>query len=629
MKIKLLLLSVMFALSFMFFSISPAPASAASGSAVTKMLPESTDVFLQFTSVQKMFDYFAVTKKSVWGEPIKNLENIQSELGFNPFDLDEFTKNGFDVTQPLGMAISNIKTVETGEDPNLNMILFFPAKNGQKAMEWIKKSIEKKDKTIKFQKQGKMWKWELKNEPEEMPIIQVEDSGEEKDATGEKKDAADEKQAASDPEENEPLKSEYVKKQPCYMMTENGYVFLGTNPAGDAKTLFENMGNVRKSKTGTLATVPNFLKVMKNINASKDIFFYSNLERIIKQNPESMDFFSLFFMGTHGMDTLDDGVKTPASLQMFKDYRAVGVTADLKSSDFKANCYFDVIETSKMFTLFKNVKIKRDVVLGLKENPVMLMALTENMQSYWQMLQETFDPKILGYINDLFAKIKTDYGVDMEADVISNMGTNFNAGIYDGMSINMGNVNALFSIEFKDPAKMRSVIETFIGKVPEQQQVMVNRLKINDSDVYMVPMGPLQLYAGFKDNNLLVTLGKPMFEKALNADPAKGFMASGNQDKALKNSLKNELSISYIDIKELFYIVKNFMPMFMQVNPGAAVVMQPEFQKLMDMFKYISSTWKVEKNGFKGDLVIKTNFDKPFLKGVKDVSDQVKAMKVQ
>ncbi len=613
MKKNIFFAFIVLALSFFLFNISPSPASTVPGAAIIKMLPESTEIYIQCASLQEMFDYFSVTGNTFWGKPIEDLEDIQSELGFNPFDLNEFRNNGFDVAKPFGIAMSDIKIVEGQDEPGVNLLLFLPAKDSGKAMAWMKKSIEKKNKSVKFQKQGDMWQWGFEETPEKNSEGQPEDQAN-KEKTNQKISSI--------------LNKNNFSRFPNYMMSKKGYLLLGTNPAGDAKAFFESIGNGKKGSTNTLLNAPKFLKTLKKLNAPKDILFYADLERTMKQNPEYMEILAPFVSGLAkmGMGAMNDEATNSAAFQLLKDYRAVGATIDLKSGDFKVGFYADIIEKSKMFNLFKDIHVQRDIILGLKENPVLLMGVSENMQAYWQMLQESLDSDRLDLIRTQFAKIKSDYGIDMETDVINNLGSNFNAGIYDGMSINMGNINALISLEFKQPAKMRSLIEKLIGKMPEQQQTMVNRLKINGNDVYMLPIGPLQLYAGFKGNDLLITLGKPMFEKALNGDPAKGFMGSV-QDKQLRNDLKSEISVFYIDIEEIFRVVKNFMPMLMAANPDAGMVMTPEFQKVVNMFQYISLIFKAEKDAVMGDFVIKTTFNKPFFKGIKDVSERIEAMK--
>ena len=613
--IKWFTLSVfIFCFSFFQIALSPTLTNAGSSStpdpAIVKILPGSTDAFFQCPSLENIYDYFSMTPDNFWGYPIEELEAIQAELGFNPFDLKELRNNGFDVRRPFGVAASNFKMGDGEDEPHLNLLLFLPAKDEKKAMAWIKQSIEKKSDAVQFQKVGETWKWHFNN------ALQVNgaDSLDENAKMDKTTDSTGETVTAS---------------YPNYMAAGNGYILMGTNPSEDAGIFFEKMvqrlnGNSIPN-TPTLADNPKFIKVVKKLNTSKDVLFYVNIERIIKESPESTDLFSLFLPGKAGMDAQGYGPAAAASLELLKDYKALGFSTDLKKSDFIVDCYIDIVEDSKLFNLFKGIDVKREIALGLKDNPVMLWGSTQDLQKYWEMLRETLDKEALAEITEQFNQIKTDYGVDVETDLINNLGNNFNMGIYDGMSINMGNINSLLSLEFKYPSKIIAVIETLIKKMPEEEQVMVNRLQIGDHQVYMVPAGPFQIYAGFKGKKLLITLGKPMFEKALAADPATGFMTAV-KSKSLKNTLSHDHSIVYLDIMELYYVLKNVMPMFMGNDPDFAIAMTPEFQKLVDLFDYIALTFTAQADGFMGEFVIKTQFDKPFFKGAKEVSDQISAM---
>jgi len=646
-----------FCFSFFQIVLSPTLTNAVSSPtpepAITKILPGSTDAFFQCPSLENMYDYLSVTPDNFWGYPIKKLKDIQSKLGFNPFDLNELRNNGFDVRRPFGVAASNFEMVEGADEPHLNLLLFLPAKDEKKAMAWIKQSIEKKSATVQFQKVGEAWKWHSNdalqvngadnlddsdtstgNQPKittqtDQTAVQTNQDKSNTSLNG-SKDSADSLDENAKIDKTNTITSETVTPSyPNYMAAGNGYILMGTNPSEDAGIFFEKMvqrlnGN-SSPNTPTLADDPKFIKVVKKLDASKDVLFYANIERIIKENPESANFFSLFLPGQAGMDAQGYGPAALVSLELLKDYKALGFSTDLKKSDFIVDYYIDLVEGSKLFNMFKGVDVKREIALGLKENPVMLWGFTQDLQQYWQMLRDTLDKKTLAEITEQFNQIETDYDVDMEADLINNLGNNFNAGIYDGMSINMSNINSLLSLEFKDPSKMIAVIETLIKKIPEEKQVMVNRLKIGDNPVYMVHVGPFQIYAGFKGKKLLITLGKPMLEKALAADPATGFMTTF-KNKSLKNTLSHNHSIAYLDIMELYYVLKNFMPMFMGSNPDFAMAMTPEFQKLVDLFDYIAVTFTAQADGFMGNLVIKTQFDKPFLKGAKEVSDQISAM---
>ena len=613
-------------------SATASPAAPAPDPTITHTLPEKTDLFFQCTSLETLYDNLSITPDTFWGEPIDGLEEIESELGLNPFDLAALRTNGFDVARPMGVGILDFKIVDE-EDPHLNLLLFLPAKDEQKAMAWIKSAIEKQNGSTQFQKKGDIWQWQFNEAGIPSISSDVSDAAdgiENKDATHEASMATDQGDGNLNGLETETSMPSF--SFPNYMTAANGYLMLGTNPSEDMGTLFGQLAQQLKKK-GTsssprLAKSAKFKKVLGKLTNRKDLILYADIERLISENPESMAFLSHFSPGyaMMGGDGAADDASTQATLAMLKEYKAFGGAVDLENPNFTADFYLDLVKDSKLFTLFKGVPVNRNIILGFQENPVMLWGFTQNMQSYWQLIRETLDQKMVKEMESEFAKVKTDYGIDVETDIIANLGNNFGVGIYDGMSINMGNINALLSLEFKDAAKIHSVIETAIKALPEEQQMMVNRIKIGGKTVYMMPVGPFQVYAGFKENRFMITMGKPMFEKALASDVSKGFLTTIT-DKGLKSTLRADHSMTYLNMMELYYIVKNFLPMVMSVSPDAAMAMTPEFQKIVALFDHIRMGFTAEKEGFKGNFVIKTHFDGPFLKGVRGISDQIMEMK--
>ncbi|SLM32686.1 exported hypothetical protein [Desulfamplus magnetovallimortis] len=325
LKLKISLLTLFFNLLFTI----PYAQSSASSSQITDLLPETTDILLQCSSLNNIYNTFSITDSSFWGEPIEDLEELKSELGFNPFDLDEFDKNGFDMQRPSGIAISDITMNDENEEPDANLIVFLPVKDGNKAMAWIRQIIEKNNESVKFQQIGELWQWEFQGEGE--PYIEengtdgnsytennlnTEDSSEQGEVTekslkqNENTETTTEQGQATENSKGEDgvvdeddqylisqddiqaLDDAIVYNYPNYMIAVNGYVLLGTNPARDARSFFENI----KNNSGKLGSSKAFIKTMKKLEGGKDILFYANMEHLMKQPHESMAFLSLFFL---------------------------------------------------------------------------------------------------------------------------------------------------------------------------------------------------------------------------------------------------------------------------------------------------------------------------------------------
>ncbi|MBF0203937.1 MAG: hypothetical protein HQK67_06390 [Desulfamplus sp.] len=652
--------TMLFAVLLLNFSVSTCFSDTDPGEAI-KILPESTDFVIKFSSAKDWYDYLSVTEKSFWGEPIEDLNEIKENFGFNPFDLKELQSNGFDVTKPFGFAVSDFKILDGNDNPYMNIIIYLPVNNADKAIAKIKEFIEDDNPDAKFTKNGDVWSWYLdidSSEPEELEenssgvedseedVSEVEDSAVKnsavKDSEVEKNQAKGKKIESEDGQNNsedtdnqaKSSKGEPVETPPMafYMVSKNGYLFFGTNPVTDAKQFFEKIGKDEKK----LIDMPVFTKVIDKTNPSRELFLYANLGRVFNANPQAMKYFAPGLSQIAGNENNNkaennktDHTKSSdyPGLDYLKDYQGAGISADLKSPDLKADFVLNVLEKSELFNLFKNATPKRDLILGMKEKPLLLMGVVENFQVYWNIIQETLDKKTLDTIKKEFDRVKIDYNIDVEKDVIQNLGGNISAGMYDAMSINMTNINTLAALEFRDPEKMKTVIENIIAKLPPEQQSIINRVQINGNEVYMVPAGPVQIYAGFIKNDFVITLGKPMFEKAMIADIGSGFMTSDFKNKALQTALKQDVSIFFFDVGEALYTVKNFVPMIAYTIPESQIIMTPEFKKIMEPFDYLSAVSRIDGNAMTGEFIFKTRFDKPFFQGVKDVTDKIEALK--
>ncbi|MBF0376944.1 MAG: hypothetical protein HQK72_05630 [Desulfamplus sp.] len=641
---KKIIISLLTIFMFNPISVSLSLSSTDIGEAV-KVLPESTDFIIKFSSTKDFYDYLSVTDKSFLGETIEDINDIKDYLGFNPFDLKELESNGFDIAKPFGIAVSDIKIVnsydnsKSNDNPNMNIMIFLPVKDVDKAVGKIKEIVEEDNLDAKFTKKGDLWSWYIEidsSEPEDLEEGEVADS--EDEITQENKDESqkidtDSQTKSSEDEEPGSVDESEILKIQTYMVSKNGYLFIGANPQTDARKFFETFGKDGKH----LIDTPEFTNVAKKANPSNDLFLYANLGRIFNSNPDLVKYLSndIQKISDSGENNKDIGTKDSnaksnttqiANFNYLKDYQGFGITADFKSSDLKADFILNVVEKSPLLNMFKGVTPKRDLILGLKDNPLLLIGVVENIQAYWKMIKETLDKISLDAMEKEFATVKTDYGIDVEKDIIENIGNNLTLGTYDGMSINMTNINTLASIEFKDPVKMKTVIDKLIAKLPPDNQSMVNRVDINGSQIYMIIAGPFQLYAGFIGNNLVVTLGKPMFEKAMSAEIENGFIKNFKETK-LTTSLKQDVSIFFLDFKESIYAVKNFVPMFAAEDPEIGIIMMPEFQKIVEPFKYISAFSRIDGNAIVGEFLFKTDFNKPFFQGVKEANSEIAALK--
>jgi len=240
-----------------------------------------------------------------------------------------------------------------------------------------------------------------------------------------------------------------------------------------------------------------------------------------------------------------------------------------------------------------------------------------NWTEYYKMLSDSMTDNDRKKLRARLEKIRTEKGIDIEKDLIENSAGNLNLGIYDGASISAMNYNALLTLSIRDEAKAESLIEKIVAQLPPAQKAGVTKMDVGKTKAHVIPIfGFFQLYVGIKDHNLIVSVGKSMFEKAVSADISTGF-TSAIQDKALAEILKEDAGSFYLNIDETFKAVKNFSA----IMPASIRPVYEKLSEVSDQFGYILSNSNVKDSSVFGQLLIKTNFSEPFFREMLKYSD--------
>jgi len=537
---------------------------------VVGLLPESTEFMLKMGSVETVFTHFSVTEDSVFGEPVGDIEKIKAALGFNPLVISDLKSNGFDTGKNIGFLTDGFKLQEgnaadTGwkailERAAFSSLWFIPVTDGRKAADKINALIKYKIPTAKFGTQGQFTVFEQEN----------------------------------------------VRG---YIFEKDKYLFIGMNRKADAKAFMES---VAAGKT-SLSDTQIYNDVTAKVNSGEEMFVYANIKKIVKNNLTAIQNIS-------EKSATDQGPDIRRSLEYLKDCEATGISVDLEGKDFVAKSVFNMVPGSKHLNVLKNISFDKNMVLGLKENPVFLLSASVNAPEYYKMFLESLTQTGVKNFKEGLKKIKTDFGVDVEKEVIENLAGNLNLCAYDGASINLVNYNALLTLNIKDEAKMKAVMDKTVSNLSPDKQAMVQKVTVGSDEAYALTMlGMLQLYAGVRNNNLVLSSGKPMFEKAVKGNISSGFVAV-MKDKALSDALKSNTSLFYVNIGEMFKAVKNFPSLVLHLNSGKPV--DEKMSKAIHQFEYLLSTSRTEGNSIYSNIMIKTGFSEPFFRGVQRVAKE-------
>jgi len=536
---------------------------------ITAYLPESTEFMIKLSSIETIYDHFSVTADTLLGEPVDkdDLAEIKKHFGFNPFAINELKENGFDTGKEFGFLVSDFqwqikdeatKENENTDDPAFNGLIFMPITDAKKVTGVVERFLKDDEgSTLKVNRQGNMTLFE-------------------------------------------------DDKDKAYLLEKDNYIFIGMNPKADAKAFMESVA----AGTTSLMNAKAYKDVISKADPKQEIFAYINLQKIAEKNLEA-------FKAMSKKSAEYESLNMSKSLEYLKEYEGIGISADIEKKDFAAKIAANIAPNSKTLNILKDVSYNRKTILGLKENPVTLISFGINLPEYYKMILDNLTEEKKNEFKANLEEIKTKFGVDMEKEVIENLGGNFNFGVYDGVSINMTNYNTMLTMSVKDEAMMNSVLAKVMSKLPPEQQSMVVKTKIGEQDVYAMSLGFVQLYVGVKDKNLIISVGKPMFEKAVSGDEGSGFVST-MQDKELANTLKGDVGIFYLNAAETFYAVKNFSALLPLLNEGEGI--DRNISDAVEKFDYILGTVKLEGNTVFKDVTIKTKFTEPFFKGLANIS---------
>ena len=535
---------------------------------VAKMAPESTEVLIRMPSVETLFNLFSITENSILGQPLEDMEDAEEELGFNPLKLSELKARGLDTSKPFGLILDSFEFSAETEEPSFNGAAFLPVTDAGKAIKALKAMISKETPDLEWSKDG------------DLTVFKgIDGDG---DGVG-------------------------------YMLPKAGHLFIGAAPKKDAKPFMERIAKADKG----LAAVGSYKEVAAKLPSGREIFGYVDAVKMVERNLSAIKKLA---------EEESSGPEMTKNLDYLKEWKGAGAGIDFDTKDLVVDSVIDVKPDAKTLAVVKDVPFDKNIVMGVKDAPLLLLSFAVNARQYYDMMMASLEEEQRQSFANNLEGIKAGFGVDPVSDVIDNLAGNLNLGVYDGMSINMANYNVLLTLNLKDGAKMTQVIETAISKLPPEQQSMVQKTTVGAQESYMISlMGMTQLFLGVKDKNLIVAVGKPMYDKALAADVKTGFLTR-LKDPDLVAALKSDAaSILYLDAQETFKAVKNFAPMLQQFSKDPSKPFIDEtVTNAVNQFDYLLSASQVKGNSIVSSLALKTNFVDPFFQGVANVVESFK-----
>jgi hypothetical protein len=301
-------------------------------------------------------------------------------------------------------------------------------------------------------------------------------------------------------------------------------------------------------------------------------------------------------------------------LNVYQDYTNAAITLDLENRDFNLGIFYLLKPKAKTLSLFKGILFNRTSILGVKKNPLLMAILGFNTENYYKYLTSMMPELISRSLKNKFTDIKKKYKLDVEKEIIPNLGGNFNLGLYDGKTLNMFNYNALFTLTVKNRRAVEKAIKKITRTMPKEKKKSVKIAGVN-TEIYS--LGLVKLYSAFKGNQLILSLSRPVFEEAINAKKSGGFIKN-IKSKKLTASMKSDLSMLYFNVDEAVLAAKNFGTL--------SKLNSLEMEEQLKKFVYLLISSKIKKNFITGNIALKTRFDDPFFIGLKKFVDEAKRL---
>lgn len=530
--------------------------------ALLARLPENTQFVVKFEALEKFYDNFAVSQNSVLGVSLeeKDVEQLKTRMGFNLLNAEAVKQKGFDLKKPFCLAGTNMKVQSADRgDPEFDVFGLLPVSDGAEAMETIRSGLEKND--VLF----------VEAEKDGVPFI----------------------------------KWNHKKEKGC-LAVKDSYLYLTVNAKADPQVFLESL----LANNDSLSDAKAFRDIASDTDLSRDLLVYFNVADMVEAHAEQLKQAAAAQAG-QAADTL----------AQLRQYRSAVMTADLGSPDLAVNTTIALVDGHGMGKLWNKEYVNRQKILSITEPAALLLSVGLDIKGYYQMIIDMMPSEPDESIKNRMEAFREKTGIDIETDLLDNLSGSVNLACYDGASITMLNYNALFTAGVRDEKRMLQVIDKAIQLLPPDQRAMVSRQKVGETDAYVLNPGMVQIYAGVEDQKLLFASGKPIFEKALDADENEGFVQDLT-DERLKNSLLSRRNMFYLNMDEVLKTVNNFA-MFLAEPAGG----EQKFKEKLDAagrFKYFLGSSELDENRIKSLFFVKTRFSQPFFLELAQMIDQVK-----
>ncbi len=586
--------------------------------ALLDLLPEDTQAVVKFGSIATLHKRLAVTENSILGFELesRDIEEMKGDLGFSLLSLEEMKAAGFDTARPFCLAFSHLRMDIQGTDEGADIqgtdegadiqgTDQLADEQGTDEAPDTQENDELADTQEPDESAGGMESDVLTDaeEPEEvdfdmLALLPVSDTGRVFDTVRGMLE-----KNSTPYEEVQEGKHVLIKwGDPSYgygcLTVDGDFLHIAGNRFEDPQPFLLGVLQRSTSMTGS----ETFQDVAVHIDLGRDVVVFGDVaslkETVLSQVRKMAE------------EAGKEASQAAAAMESWEDFESAAMAADFGEADLNMDAVFTLSPDSTVEKMRGVAGPERRKFLNVPDPAVLLLSSKLDIAEYYKVMAERYPREFVDEFRENLEEIRQELGIDVEKELIDNLGGAVNLAMYDGSSVTMFSYNTVLEVGVKDETKMKGLIEKAIALLPPERQATVTRPKVGETEAYAMNMGFLQIYAGVKDGRLLVGTSKPIFEKALDGVEGQGFVTK-IADAPLKKALLGDGDIYYLNIDEVAKIVQNFSPILMGQAGGEEKF--NDIQEVAGKFQYLLSDTTIKEDLLTSRLKIKTRYDKPFL----------------
>lgn len=530
---------------------------------VADQMPAAVEMAVTVPGLATLFEHFSVTESTVFGGSVP-AKRWETRIGFNPLVPAAWAERGIDPAGPVALALRGLDTelpaaiageptgdTVLGED--FALLICLPAADLESARSAARTLVETAlpDAVV----------------AEEAGILRFSS-------------AAENVQGA--------------------VADRNGALLVAMGPGGGALPLVQDALNAEDRLSG----VEGYATAARAMGPRDDLLVFADFVPLHDRLRERM---------AAGETLEGKGISADQADRMARyaaDYRWGAAWLDLDRSDLRVAGMVAVRKDSPLPATLTGKRPGRKPLLDVPSPPLLLSLGSLEPETYLGALREGMTEAEREVFDARMVAVGAQLGIDVERDLIENFTGGFGFGVFDGASLNMANHNTLFSAGVKDAAKARKTLVAAAERLRQQGGVTVTETRVGETDAYAINvLGFLQFFVGVREDRLLVSAGRRMFQEAVSAEePRPG------PDPDVAAAWAEDPAVFYLDVDQLVQAGRNFSFLLAQLNRGRPV--DDRATEPLKDFRYLMSSARTDGNRMVGEFRVATRFSEPFFQAV-------------